>query len=120
MLTDDCEEDFQPMFISQKDDYQDKKNMTREEIIKHHMSEMEKRRKQEEQELILYLKDEDPESCINVLFVLSYQEETDETDKRAILMERLEVQKPFVVKAMLQVLNQNLNKFLYSVGLTRQ
>lgn len=34
-------------------------------------------------------------------------------------MERLDVMKPFVVKAMLQVLNQNLNKFLYSVGITR-
>ena len=55
------------------------------------MNEMEKRRKQEEQELIMYLKEEDPESCINVLFVLSYQEQTDETDKLAILMERLEV-----------------------------
>ena len=79
------------MFTSQKDDYQDKKNMTREEIIKYHMNEMEKRRKQEECELIQYLKEEDPESCINVLFVLSYQEETDETDKLAILMERLDV-----------------------------
>lgn len=65
--------------------------MTREEIIKYHMNEMEKRRKQEEQELIMYFKEEDPESCINVLFVLSYQEQTDETDKLAILMERLEV-----------------------------
>ena len=58
------------MITSQKDDYQDKKNMTREEIIKYHMNEMEKRRKQEECELIQYLKEEDPESCINVLFVL--------------------------------------------------
>ena len=49
------------------------------------------RRKEEEQELIVYLKEEDPESCINVLFVLSYQEETDETDKLGILMERLDV-----------------------------
>lgn len=48
MLADDGEEDFQPMFTFQKNDYQDKKNMTREEIIKYHMNEMEKRRKQEE------------------------------------------------------------------------
>lgn len=45
--------------------------MRREDVIQEHRSELESQRQLEIDQLIRYIKEEDPETCINILFVLS-------------------------------------------------
>jgi hypothetical protein len=67
-------------------------------------------------QLIKYIKEEDPETCVNILFVLS-QSGTDETkDELSMLMDRLQIKKEFLVECMRTVLYDNLTEFFHSLG----
>ena len=94
----------------------------KEDVIAEYKLNIEEMRHGEVQQLIKYMKEEDPETCINILFVLS-QCQTDENDKRQEgkdelnrLMERLNIRKNFLVECMHTVLYDNLVDFFLSIG----
>lgn len=60
--------------------------------------------------LIRYIKEEDPETCINILYVLSEQKQL------SLLMEQLQISKKFLVESMQKVLYDNLLDFFQSIG----
>lgn len=83
---------------------------------------VEELRRSEVRELISYLKSEDPESCINILFVLSQcksehesasPEKAKDHNKAQLssLMRRLNIKKSFLVECMHKVLYDNLLDF---------
>lgn len=81
-------------------------------------------RKNEISELIKYIKEEDPESCINILFVLSQCKSDDQMtrtsqkdkDELNLLMDRLKIKKSSLVECMHTVLYDNLLDFFQSIG----
>ena len=66
--------------------------------------------------MIRYIKEEDPETCINILFVLSQSKSDSTKDELNLLMDRLEIKKEFLVECMRTVLYDNLTEFFHSLG----
>jgi len=75
-------------------------------------------REKEVEDLVKYIKEEDPESCINILFVLEHENDTKLGDKDRLmsLMSKLSVKKSFLVECMHNVLYDNLLDFFTSIG----
>ena len=67
-------------------------------------------------QLIKYIKEEDPETCVNILFVLSQSGQDDTKDELSMLMNRLCIKKEFLVECMRTVLYDNLTEFFHSLG----
>jgi len=103
---------------------QDQMLVKREDVILEYQQSMEKMRKNEISELIKYIKEEDPESCINILFVLSQCKSDDQMtrtsqkdkDELNLLMDRLKIKKSSLVECMHTVLYDNLLDFFQSIG----
>lgn len=103
---------------------QDQMLVKREDVIVEYQQSMENMRKNEISELIKYIKEEDPESCINILFVLSQCKSDDQMtrtsqkdkDELNLLMDRLKIKKSSLVECMHTVLYENLLDFFQSIG----
>jgi hypothetical protein len=118
-----------PLHMKKQESYvsvqtQDQMLVKREDVILEYQQSMEKMRKNEISELIKYIKEEDPESCINILFVLSQCKSDDQMtrtsqkdkDELNLLMDRLKIKKSFLVECMHTVLYDNLLDFFQSIG----
>jgi hypothetical protein len=118
-----------PLHMKKQESYvsvqtQDQMLVKREDVIVEYQQSMEKMRKNEISELIKYIKEEDPESCINILFVLSQCKSDDQMtrtsqkdkDELNLLMDRLKIKKSSLVECMHTVLYDNLLDFFQSIG----
>jgi len=118
-----------PLHMKKQESYvsvqtQDQMLVKREDVILEYQQSMEKMRKNEISELIKYIKEEDPESCINILFVLSQCKSDDQMtrtsqkdkDELNLLMDRLKIKKSSLVECMHTVLYDNLLDFFQSIG----
>ena len=102
----------------------------REDVVKQHRAELASQRQLEIDQLIKYIKEEDPETCINILFVLSQsrseegpggtkrqrQKQFQSNDELCELMDRLDIRKDFLVGCMRSVLYETLTEFFFSIG----
>jgi hypothetical protein len=118
-----------PLHMKKQESYvsvqtQDQMLVKREDVIVEYQQSMENMRKNEISELIKYIKEEDPESCINILFVLSQCKSDDQMtrtsqkdkDELNLLMDRLKIKKSSLVECMHTVLYENLLDFFQSIG----
>lgn len=118
-----------PLHMKKQESYvsvqtQDQMLVKREDVIVEYQQSMENMRKNEISELIKYIKEEDPESCINILFVLSQCKSDDQMtrtsqkdkDELNLLMDRLKIKKSSLVECMHTVLYDNLLDFFQSIG----
>jgi hypothetical protein len=91
-------------------------NTRREDLIQDFRAKIEDMRMMEIGQLIRYIKEEDPETCINILFVLSQSKSDQTKDELNLLMDRLHIKKEFLVECMRTVLYDNLTEFFHSLG----